>query len=139
MYINKTYVWKVINKYILDKNGEPQSPTKRYIPENKNLTQDELTNELQLILALRKNRDDINIKQLPDVYIDERSSAKDVAEWLRQKEFSESVVKKLDGVNGKDLFGIQLSTLIEYFGPKTGRRLDGMIIIQKKHCKVSIL
>lgn len=97
-----------------------------------------MNNELQLIFALRKNREDIKINQLPDVYIYERSSAKDVADWLRQKEFSENVVNKLEHVNGKDLFSLQLDTLIEYFGPKTGKRLDGMIIIQKKHCKVSL-
>lgn len=119
-------------------NGEPQRESKRFAPENKNLTHDELNNELQLIFALRKNREDIKINQLPDVYIDERSSAKDVADWLRQKEFSENVVKKLEHVNGRDLFSTQLDTLIEYFGPKTGKRLDGMIIIQKKHCKVSL-
>lgn len=94
--------------------------------------------ELKTVLTLfRDKRRILDIVKTPEIYIQQSSSAADVEQWLQAKGFSEKVVKKLNGLNGNELFALKRHTLEDYCGSDEGRRLASQITIQRNISGVS--
>lgn len=94
--------------------------------------------ELKTVLTLfRDKRRILDIVKTPEIYIQQSSSADEVEKWLQAKGFSDKVVKKLNGLNGNELFALKRHSLEEYCGSDEGRRLASQITIQRNISGVS--
>lgn len=92
----------------------------------------DMQEELKQVLTLfRDRRRNLDIIKTPEIYICQESTASEVAQWLKAKQFTETVVKKMHGLNGNELFALNKSTLEEYCGVKEGQRLASQITLQK--------
>lgn len=95
--------------------------------------------ELKQVLTLfREKRRTLDILKTPEIFIQQSSSANEVEKWLRAKGFSDSVVRKLHGLNGNELFLLTRETLEDYCGMEEGRRLASQITIQRNVSGVNI-
>jgi len=74
----------------------------------------------------------LNIQITPDVFIDQKSTTKDVKLWLREKEFSSRVLEQLDGMNGNQILNLDRKNLESTFGKEEGGRLDSQLILCRK-------
>lgn len=92
--------------------------------------QEELSSVLTLVRERTKERH-LDIKQTPETYIDNKSSASDVQEWLNKKGFSHKIQDKFKGVAGHHLFDIQKPELERICGRDEGKRLFSQLSIQK--------
>lgn len=102
--------------------------------------QDDMQEELKTVLTLfRDKRRILDIVKTPEIYIQQSSSAVEVENWLQAKGFSEKVVKKMNGLNGNELFALKRHTLEDYCGSDEGRRLASQITIQRNISGVSLL
>lgn len=93
--------------------------------------------ELKQAILVRENRR-LGIVRTPEIFIQQSSSASDVNDWLKAKGFSETTVKKLNGLTGNELFGLKRNTLEEYCGKDEGTRLHSQITIQRNVSGVGI-
>jgi len=96
--------------------------------------QDELKNVLHY-LAEQKSKQHIEILKTPDVYIDQRSTSREVKQWLKEKEFSARAVTKLDGLNGKQIMSMNRRDLEAIVGREEGARLDSQITLCRNNTK----
>ncbi|KAF2360580.1 SH3 domain [Trinorchestia longiramus] len=88
--------------------------------------------ELKEVLSeFRKRKPHIDVQKTPDVYIDNRSSPKDVEDWLKKKGFSERLCQQFDGVDGEKLFSLSKQQLQNFCGENDGARLFSQITIQR--------
>ncbi|XP_018565007.1 epidermal growth factor receptor kinase substrate 8 [Anoplophora glabripennis] len=92
--------------------------------------QEELSSVLTLVRERTKERH-LDIKQTPETYIDNKSTAKDVQEWLNKKGFSQKIQDKFIGIAGHHLFDIQKPELERICGRDEGKRLFSQLSIQK--------
>lgn len=86
--------------------------------------------ELKQAILVRENRK-FGIVKTPEIFIQQSSSAEEVNNWLKAKGFSDSTVKKLNGLTGNELFGLKRHTIEEYCGKSEGSRLHSQITIQR--------
>ncbi|XP_055921991.1 epidermal growth factor receptor kinase substrate 8 isoform X2 [Eupeodes corollae] len=91
---------------------------------------DIMQEELKQVLRSRERRD-LDILKTPQIYIEQISSPSEVENWLRAKEFSEKIIKRLNHLSGEELFALPAEKMEELFGLKEGRRLASQIILQK--------
>ncbi|XP_046407002.1 epidermal growth factor receptor kinase substrate 8-like protein 1 isoform X2 [Ischnura elegans] len=110
----------------LEKN--PNTPSRSRAPSGQDLIQEELRHVLTMY---RERRKDIDIMKTPDVFIDQRSSAAEVQNWLVAKGFTERVCQPLKGMAGYELFALSRDQLEKVCGSSEGHRLFGQITIQK--------
>lgn len=97
-----------------------------------NNNNDDMQEELKQVLSLfREKRRTLDIIKTPEIYIQQSSTAAEVKQWLRAKGFSENVVRKLNDLNGNELFLLTRETLEDYCGVDEGRRLASQITIQR--------
>lgn len=107
---------------------------------NNNSSSQEMQEELKQVLTLfREKRRTLDIVKTPEIFIQQSSSTNEVKKWLRAKGFSENVLRKLNGLNGNELFLLTRETLEEYCGLDEGRRLASQITIQRNVSGVNIL
>lgn len=107
------------------------------INSNNNNT-DDMQEELKQVLTLfREKRRTLDIMKTPEIFIQQTSTAIEVKQWLRAKGFSENVVRKLNDLNGNELFLLKRETLEDYCGVEEGRRLASQITIQRNVSGVS--
>lgn len=99
--------------------------------------QDNINAELKIMIMQREKRKDLDILKTPQIYIDQNSPPKEIKEWLTAKGFSDTIIKKLSGLNGKELFALSPHVIEGYFGQKDSRRLISQIVLQKNICEVS--
>ncbi|CAH1103623.1 unnamed protein product [Psylliodes chrysocephalus] len=92
--------------------------------------QEELGNVLTLVRERNKQRH-LDIKQTPDTYINQKSTPKEVREWLNAKGFDLNIQNKFKGVNGQELFGIHKTELERICGRDEGKRLYSQLNIMK--------
>ncbi|XP_055921993.1 epidermal growth factor receptor kinase substrate 8-like protein 2 isoform X4 [Eupeodes corollae] len=127
----------VRNKHIGKKAVSMQTPA----PTSQNQSQqkhqvplvastDIMQEELKQVLRSRERRD-LDILKTPQIYIEQISSPSEVENWLRAKEFSEKIIKRLNHLSGEELFALPAEKMEELFGLKEGRRLASQIILQK--------
>lgn len=101
-------------------------------PQALNNNNDDMQEELKQVLTLfREKRRTLDIIKTPEIYIQQSSTAEEVKQWLRAKGFSENVVRKLNDLNGNELFLLTRETLEDYCGVDEGRRLASQITIQR--------
>jgi len=77
----------------------------------------------------------LEIQKTPDIFIDQRSTAREVKEWLQAKQFSNRVLKQMEGHNGRQVLGLQREALEAAFGKEEGGRLDSQIILSRNQTK----
>jgi len=77
----------------------------------------------------------LEIQKTPDIFIDQRSTAREVKEWLQAKQFSGRVLKQMEGHNGRQVLGLQREALEAAFGKEEGGRLDSQIILSRNQTK----
>jgi epidermal growth factor receptor kinase substrate 8 len=88
--------------------------------------------ELKQVLTLfKERRRNLDIMKTPEIYISQESKPSEVAQWLTAKQFSDAIVKKMNGLNGNELFALSKSTLEDYCGVDEGWRLYSQITLQK--------
>lgn len=103
-----------------------------------NNNNDDMQEELKQVLTLfREKRRTLDIMKTPEIFIQQTSTAIEVKQWLRAKGFSENVVRKLNDLNGNELFLLKRETLEDYCGIEEGRRLASQITIQRNVSGVS--
>ncbi|KAJ8969518.1 hypothetical protein NQ317_002207 [Molorchus minor] len=92
--------------------------------------QEELVNVLTLVRE-RTNQRHLEIKQTPESFINQRSSPKEVREWLDKKGFSVQIQDKFVGVSGHHMFDIKKIELERICGKDEGKRLYSQLNIQR--------
>lgn len=87
-------------------------------------------------LLKKKKRVDLDIKQTPEVYIDQRSNPKDVQKWLKLKGFNDEVCKTLVEFTGALILDLSKARCNLLCGEDEGKRLYSQLQLQKNICKV---
>ncbi|XP_044256548.1 epidermal growth factor receptor kinase substrate 8-like protein 2 isoform X2 [Tribolium madens] len=109
--------------------------TLRRTPSTKSgATQDKMQDELNIVLSMvrdRKHKPHIEIRQTPEVFINQKSNPEEVQNWLKIKDFDSQICAKFKGLAGHNLFDLQKSQLEKVCGPKEGARLYSQLNIQK--------
>jgi len=77
----------------------------------------------------------LDIHKTPDIFIDQRSTPREVKGWLQAKQFSDRVLKQMEGHSGRQVLGLQREALEAAFGKEEGGRLDSQIILSRNHTK----
>ncbi|XP_076261642.1 epidermal growth factor receptor kinase substrate 8-like isoform X2 [Rhynchophorus ferrugineus] len=91
----------------------------------------ELTSVLTLVREKEKQRPMLDIKQTPETFISDKSTPKEVVEWLKIKGFSDGICTKFKGITGYQLFEMTKKELEKVCGEKTGKTLHSYILVQK--------
>ncbi|XP_022915540.2 epidermal growth factor receptor kinase substrate 8-like isoform X1 [Onthophagus taurus] len=114
----------------------PVSTLKRTASIKSTMTNGEkMYDELNTVLSLFRNkRTDLDIKQTPEVYINQKSNPSEVESWLAAKEFSPSVCTKLKNFSGHQILGLNKDNAEKIAGPLEGKRLYSQLTIQKNVC-----
>ncbi|XP_030244910.1 epidermal growth factor receptor kinase substrate 8 isoform X2 [Drosophila navojoa] len=99
------------------------------------LMQSDVNDELKVLLQQRQQRRDLEILKTPEIFITQRSTPKEVEEWLRGKGFSDNIVKRLHTLSGEEIFALSPHTIESYFGQRESRRLISQIVLQKNFCE----
>ncbi|EDW13690.2 uncharacterized protein Dmoj_GI23850, isoform A [Drosophila mojavensis] len=99
------------------------------------LMQSDVNDELKVLLQQRQQRRDLEILKTPEIYITQKSTPKEVEEWLRGKGFSDNIVKRLHTLSGEEIFALSAHTIESYFGQRESRRLISQIVLQKNFCE----
>ncbi|RZC38901.1 epidermal growth factor receptor kinase substrate 8 [Asbolus verrucosus] len=95
---------------------------------------DRMQDELNLVLSMvreKRYKSHIEVRQTPEVYIDQKSTPEEVQNWLKAKDFEPKICAKFKGLAGHNLFDFQKNQLERICGPKEGARLDSQLKIQK--------
>lgn len=71
------------------------------------------------------------IRQTPEVFINQKSNSREVQKWLKAKEFSAEICAKLKNYSGYALMSLQREQTEKICGPAEGKRLHSQISIQK--------
>ena len=93
-----------------------------------------MADELKSVLSVykeQKQKQKLDILQTPDIYIDMRSTAREVQSWLKAKQFSSRVLKYLEGMSGRQVLGMKRDALETAFGKEEGGRLDSQITLSR--------
>ena len=93
-----------------------------------------MADELKSVLSVykeEKQKQKLDILQTPDIYIDMRSTAREVQSWLKAKQFSSRVIKYLEGMSGRQVLGMKRDNLETAFGREEGGRLDSQITLSR--------
>lgn len=93
--------------------------------------------ELRDVLILFNQNKHISVQKTPEVFISQHSSASEVKEWLKQKNFSESIIRTLAGMDGSELFSCTKEQLEDFCGEKEGKRLHSQLTISRNVSGVS--
>ena len=48
-------------------------------------------------------RKSLDILQTPEIFLDQRSTPREVKEWLKAKQFSNSVLRQMEGMAGRQV------------------------------------
>lgn len=86
---------------------------------------------------MNKKRDDLDIKQTPEVFIDQQSTPDEVMRWLEAKEFDTTIQKKLKEFSGQQILGLTRAQCKLICGTEEGKRLYSQLSVQKNVCGVS--
>ncbi|XP_023339867.1 epidermal growth factor receptor kinase substrate 8 isoform X1 [Eurytemora carolleeae] len=77
----------------------------------------------------------LDIYVTPDIFVDQRSTSREVRNWLIGKGFSEKVQSQLGNMSGKQILAIQRKDLEILFGKEEGGRLDSQITLSRNQTK----
>ncbi|CAH1970041.1 unnamed protein product [Acanthoscelides obtectus] len=95
---------------------------------------DKMKEELSSVLHYMRKRDgprNIIIKQTEESYISQKSTPKEVQEWLEKKAFEKSIRDKFKGVAGYQMFDIKKRELETICGKEEGGRLHSQLLVMK--------
>jgi len=122
-------VWKAETPVVIRK-----APKKT---ERSDSTATSMADELRHVLSFysEDKAKHLEIQKTPDIFIDQRSTAREVKEWLRAKQFSARVEKQMEGHSGRQVLGLQREALEAAFGKEEGGRLDSQIILSRNQTK----
>lgn len=100
-----------------------------------------MQDELNMVLSMFRDRTHkhIEVRQTPEVYINQKSNPEEVQSWLRIKDFDSQICAKFKGLAGHKLFELQKSQLEKVCGAKEGARLYSQLNIQKSVSGVNII
>lgn len=93
--------------------------------------QEELNSVLTLVREREKQRPALDIKSTPETYINQKSTPKEVQDWLKDKDFSENLCNKFKGVSGYQMLDMSKKDLERVCGEITGSRLYSFLLVQK--------
>lgn len=95
-----------------------------------------MADELKNVLDIReKGRKNLEILQTPEIFIDQRSTPREVKEWLKAKQFTSNVLRQMEGMSGRQVLSMQRDQLEKAFGKDEGSRLDSQIILSRNMTK----
>merc|ERR1712029_586965 len=115
-----------------------RKPSKRRQRSNSVETSYSMADELKSVLSVykeEKQKQKLDILQTPNIYIDQRSTAREVQSWLKAKQFSSRVIKYLEGMSGRQVLGMKRDALETAFGKEEGGRLDSQITLSRNQTK----
>jgi len=116
-----------------------RKPSKKKPRERSNSveTSVSMAEELRHVLSFysEEKQKHLDILQTPDIFIDQRSTAREVGEWLKAKQFSGRVVGQLGGLSGRQVLAMQRDALEAAFGKEEGGRLESQIILSRNQTK----
>ena len=88
-----------------------------------------MAEELKHVLSYykeEKQKKKLDILHTPDIFIDQRSTVREVQSWLKAKQFSSRVIKYLEGMNGRQVLGMHREALEAAFGNTAFLCVDDM-------------
>eukprot|EP00092_Neocalanus_flemingeri_P030687 GFUD01033319.1.p1 GENE.GFUD01033319.1~~GFUD01033319.1.p1 ORF type:complete len:752 (-),score=216.18 GFUD01033319.1:74-2329(-) len=96
-----------------------------------------MAEELRHVLSFysEEKQRNLDILHTPDIFLDQRSTAREVKEWLKAKQFSSRAQKQMDGMSGRQVLGMNREALEAAFGKEEGGRLDSQIILSRNQTK----
>jgi len=113
--------------------------SKRRLRERSNSveTSYSMAEELRHVLSFynEDKQRNLDILHTPEIFIDQRSTAREVKEWLKAKQFSNRVQQQMEGMSGRQVLGMQREALEAAFGKEEGSRLDSQIILSRNQTK----
>ncbi|XP_050313584.1 epidermal growth factor receptor kinase substrate 8-like [Anthonomus grandis grandis] len=120
-------------------NQPPEAPpTERPIsrqPSQSSPASDAVQEELNSVFSVMKDKIRpkplLDIKSTPEKYINNKSSAAEVQEWLKVKDFDAGVCGKFKGVAGSQIMAMDKEDLEKVCGQKIGGRLYSFLLVQK--------
>lgn len=96
-----------------------------------------MQDELNIVLSMfREKKKNLDIRQTPEVFINQNSNPGEIQNWLKAKEFSQEICTKFHGSAGHHLFGLTRDQLEKVCGPQEGKRMYSQLNIQKSVCGV---
>jgi len=118
-----------------------RKPSKRKERSNSVETSYSMAEELKHVLSYykeEKQKKKLDILHTPDIFIDQRSTVREVQSWLKAKQFSSRVIKYLEGMNGRQVLGMHREALEAAFGKEEGSRLDSQITLSRNQTKYTL-
>merc|ERR1712142_1174310 len=96
-----------------------------------------MADELRHVLSFynEDKQRNLDILHTLEIFIDQRSTAREVKEWLKAKQFSNRVQQQMEGMSGRQVLGMQREALEAAFGKEEGSRLDSQIILSRNQTK----
>merc|ERR1719348_2868457 len=95
-----------------------------------------MADELKNVLDIReKGRKNLDILQTPEIFIDQRSTPREVKEWLKAKQFTSNVLRQMEGMSGRQVLSMEREQLEKAFGKEEGGRLNSQIILSRNMTK----
>jgi len=95
---------------------------------------DELKNVLSYYKE-EKGRKSLDILQTPEIFLDQRSTWREVKEWLQAKQFTSNVLRQMEGMAGRQVLSMEREQLEKAFGKEEGGRLNSQIILSRNMTK----
>lgn len=99
-----------------------------------------MQDELNFVLAMvrdQKQKSHIEVRQTPEVYINQKSNPGEIQNWLKAKDFNSQICAKFKGLAGNNLFDFTRNQLEKICGQSEGKRLYSQLNIQKSVSGVS--
>ncbi|XP_046459343.1 epidermal growth factor receptor kinase substrate 8-like isoform X1 [Daphnia pulex] len=96
-------------------------------------SQDMMVEELKNLLDIyQPEKNKLDIRKTPEMYITLKSTPDEVRDWLKAKEFDIVIQKRLNGMSGEELFKLKKADLEKYCGKEEGHRLDSQLTLQRR-------
>ncbi|KAL1492771.1 hypothetical protein ABEB36_010970 [Hypothenemus hampei] len=94
-------------------------------------SEEEINSVLTLMRLKDKKRPGIDIRATPECFINQNSNQKEVQDWLKAKDFDETICNKFRGLSGYQLLAMTKADLEKVCGPKIGSKMNSFLLVQK--------
>lgn len=124
---------------IIGLNDTPKPTLKRSpsIRSTATLGGEKMQDELNIVLTMfREKKRNLDIRQTPEVFINQKSNPEEIQEWLEAKDFAPEICQKFKGLSGHQLLSFSRQQLEKVCGASEGKRLYSQLNIQKSVCGV---
>ncbi|RLU23216.1 hypothetical protein DMN91_003419 [Ooceraea biroi] len=103
-------------------------------------TLEEIHKELKFVLTMfreKKTHAPPLSNNADEIWLNARSTPREVQTWLAAKGFSEKICKQLEGMTGTEVFNLSRRRLEQLCGLSEGSRLNGQLTLARNDCEVN--